>query len=108
MYTFPFSLPSNFTSTYNSEMMHYYYPRFADEKTKTVQPARSKLELVQVLTFCYSGHHFPNQKFKQEILLWNKILKLRPLQTSPQRLLGSWTQTAELRNKILKDAVIFF
>lgn len=76
MYTFLFSLQSNFTFTHNSEMM-YCYPCLVGERTKTAQPARGKVELAQILIFYCNGHHFHNQKFKQVILLLNKILQLR-------------------------------
>lgn len=46
------------------------------KKTTAIQPARGKLELVQILTFYFNSHHFLNQKFKQVILLWDKILEL--------------------------------
>lgn len=79
MYTFLFSLQSNFTFTRNSEMMPYCYPCSVGGRTKTAQPARGEVELAQILTFYYNGHHFLNQKFKQVILLLNKIIQLRRL-----------------------------
>lgn len=85
MYTFPFSLQSNLTITHNSEMMHYCYSYLVNE---TLRPLNQQI-LVQILTFYYNGHHFLNQKFKQVIPLWNKILELQLLQKSPQMLLGS-------------------
>lgn len=90
MYTFLFSLQSNFTLTHNSETMHCYYPGLRDEDTKTTQLGKGRLgSEVQVLTFDYNEHHFLNQKFKQVILLWNKVLELWLRHKSPQMLFGS-------------------
>lgn len=74
MYTFLFSLQSNFTFTHNFEMTHYCYPCSAGEGTKT--PPKGKVELAPILTFYYNGHHFLNQKFKQVILSLNKTIQL--------------------------------